>query len=48
MLLLGKTSLEVLTPDFSPKWRHIMDVDNGPLPATESDGKTLNLGNKHK
>jgi len=46
MPLLGKTSSEVVTPDFSLKQRCIMDLDNGSLPETESDGKTLNLGNK--
>ena len=48
MPLLGRTSSEVITPDFSLKWRRITDSDNGSLPETESDGKTPNLGNKHQ
>ena len=48
MLLLGRTSSEVITLDFSPKRRCIMDLDNGSLPETESDGKTPNLGNQHQ
>ena len=45
---LGKTSTEVITPDFSLKRRRIMDGDNGSHPETESDGKTLSLGHKHQ
>jgi len=46
---MGRTSLEVITPDFSPKQRHSTEFGNDPNPEMDSDGKTLNLGkNKHQ
>jgi len=48
MLWMGRTGLEVITLDFSLKRWCTTDFGNDPIPETESDGKTLNLGNNKR
>ena len=48
MPLMRGTSTEVIAPDFSLKRRRETVGNNELHPETDSDGKTLNLANKHQ